>query len=143
MSIGRRCRCNYNDPPIEFDDNPIFNYSLIDESYLKICEMLNLRDSPITDLHTKFLSGLYVLVLYGTKISDIDTKYVTELRYLDITCCINVRSIDTEPLTKLKALFICRTQIVNLNTAPLKCLQQLDIHFTGISELDVENLVML
>ena len=85
-----------------FAENRLETATSLDERNLKYCIYLNLNESSIENLDTAHLSGLLVLKLRFSNISELCTKSLVNLIYLDI--CSGITELETKPLRKLQIL---------------------------------------
>ena len=58
---------------IKFDENKLFRYTSVDERNLMHCQYLGFIFTSIVEVNTRFLMNLKVLVLFKSKISQLDT----------------------------------------------------------------------
>ena len=69
---------------VDFDDNELTEYVSLEEKNLVFCKFLNLGYSSITQLDTKELATLCVLVLKNTGVQVLQAENLVNLIYLDI-----------------------------------------------------------
>ena len=74
-----------NGTKVDFDDNNQICLKSIEERNLIHCKYLNLNYSMVTHLCTQYLCGLRILILRETDISSINTIFLSNLEYLDIS----------------------------------------------------------
>ena len=79
---------------ISFAENTLIGFTRINEHNLINCRQLNLADSSLTSLCTKFLSNLRVLNLWMTKICSLQTCNLRNIEFLHIGNTL-IQELDT------------------------------------------------
>ena len=85
---------------------------------------------------------LIVLILYSSKVIDLQTDGLGQLEFLSVSYTPLV-VLNTKFLVKTKFLMMYESKIAELDVFPLKDMTVLDIRYTPIKQLDVRQLKQL
>ena len=85
---------------IKFEENRLYKYTSVDERNLMHCVYLSLTFTSVLSLNTIYLKQLRVLVLFKSKIADLDTTNLILLEYLSASET-KLTYLDTRSLGKV------------------------------------------